>query len=455
LGARLRKLVVDTEPLRIPAYRRIVVGYGVSFIGFQVTAVAVPVQLFAMTGSSLYVGLLGVVQLVPLVSFGLWGGAVADAVDRRLLALVSSLVVWATTLGLLAQALLHSGSVLLIMALMAVQAGAFAIVQPTRGAIVPRLVPTRLVPAANTLNFTVANVATIAGPLFAGVFLGRSSGYTWAYGMDALLFTVGLYATLRLPPLPPLGEISRPGLRSVIDGLRFIAGRPVLLMSFAVDICAMVLAMPRALFPEEADRHFGGPGAVGWLYSAMAVGAVLGGLSSGWIGRVRRQGVALVLAVVAWGVTVALAGLAHSLWLAALLLALAGTADLVSAVYRQTLLQVYAPDELRGRLQGVFIVVVTGGPRLGDARAGIVAAGIGATASWVVGGVACAVVVVVLAVAFPSLLRYAATRQTDADPAAPEAAPEVAPEAAPEAAPGVAPDAVTDAEPTAAEPPRP
>jgi MFS family permease len=339
---------------------------------------------------------------------------VADAADRRLVALLSSLVVWATTLGLLAQALAGLRSVWLILALMAVQAGAFAIVQPTRGAIIPRLVPTDLVPAANTLSFTLGNVATIAGPLLAGVFLGRPSGYVWAYAVDAALFTIGLYATLRLPRLPPLGEIARPGLRSVVDGLRFIAGRSVLMLSFAVDIAAMVLAMPRALFPEVAERRFGGPAAVGWLYAAIAVGAVVGGLSSGWIGRVRRQGLALVAAVVAWGVAVALAGLAPSLWLAVLLLAVAGTADLVSAVYRQTLLQVVAPDEMRGRLQGVFIVVVTGGPRLGDARAGMVAAAVGATASWVAGGVACAVLVTILAIAFPALRRYtAATRVAD------------------------------------------
>jgi MFS family permease len=407
-------VAVDTAPLRIPAYRRILVGYSVSFVGFQVTAVAVPVQLYAITGSSFYIGVLGLVQIVPLIGFGLWGGAVADAADRRLVALLSSLVVWATTLGLLAQALAGLRSVWLILALMAVQAGAFAIVQPTRGAIIPRLVPTDLVPAANTLSFTLGNVATIAGPLLAGFFLGRPSGYVWAYAVDAALFTIGLYATLRLPRLPPLGGIARPGLRSVADGLRFIAGRSVLMLSFAVDIAAMVLAMPRALFPEVAERRFGGPAAVGWLYAAIAVGAVVGGLSSGWIGRVRRQGLALVAAVVAWGVAVALAGLAPSLWLAVLLLAVAGTADLVSAVYRQTLLQVVAPDEMRGRLQGVFIVVVTGGPRLGDARAGMVAAAVGATASWVAGGVACAVLVTILAIAFPALRRYtAATRVAD------------------------------------------
>src|SRR5262249_2482565 len=186
---------------------------------------------------------------------------------------------------------------------------------------------------------------------------------------------------------------SGPGLGGGVAGWRSLGGRPVLLMSFAVDIAAMVLAMPRALFPEVAERRFGGPGAVGWLYAAIAAGAVLGGLSSGWIGRVRRQGLALPRAVGAWGLTVAAAGLAGSLWLAVLLLAAAGAADLVSAVYRQTLLQVYAPDQLRGRLQGMFIVVVTGGPRLGDARAGMLAAAVGATASWVAGGLACAALV--------------------------------------------------------------
>jgi MFS family permease len=404
---RLGRLAVDVQPLRIPAYRRIFVGYGVSFVGFQVTAVAVPVQLFAVTGSSVYVGVLGLVQLVPLVGFGLWGGAVADAADRRLVALVSSLVVWAVTLGLLAQALAHLDNVPLILALMAVQSAAFAIVQPTRGAIVPRLVPAELVPAANTLSFTMSNVATVAGPLLAAVFVGRPSGYSWAYAADALLFTVGLYATTRLPRLPPRDTATaRPGLRSVAAGLRYITGRPVLLLSFAVDIAAMVLAMPRALFPEVAARRFGGGGAVGWLYAAIAVGAVLGGLSSGWIGRVRRQGRALLAAVVGWGLAVAAAGLAPSLWLAVLLLAVAGAFDLVSAVYRQTILQVYAPDELRGRLQGVFVVVVAGGPRLGDARAGLVAGAVGATASWVAGGVACATLVTALGLAVPALRRY-------------------------------------------------
>jgi MFS family permease len=209
---------------------------------------------------------------------------------------------------------------------------------------------------------------------------------------------------MRLPPLPPIGHTTAPGLRSVVDGLAFIATRPVLLLSFAVDIAAMVLAMPRALFPETAAQ-LGGRGAVGWLYAAIAIGAVLAGLSSGWIGRVRRQGVALVAAVIAWGLAVAAAGLARSLWPMVLLLAVAGAADLVSAVYRQTILQTYAPDEMRGRMQGVFIVVVAGGPRLGDLRAGATAAAFGVTVSWV-GGALLATVLVSLALLVPSLRRY-------------------------------------------------
>jgi MFS family permease len=226
--------------------------------------------------------------------------------------------------------------------------------------------------------------------------------------VDATLFTVGLYAAVRLPAVPPTVQIGRPGLRSVVEGLRFIAGRPVLLMSFVVDLCAMVFAMPRALFPQVAEQRFGGEGAVGWLVAAIAGGAVVAGLASGWVGRVHRQGIALIAAVALWGLAVAGAGLAHSVPLVIALLALAGAADLVSGVYRQTILQVYAPDEMRGRLQGVFTVVVAGGPRLGDLRAGATAAVAGVTVSWVGGGIACVVAVLLLAVAVPSLARYTA-----------------------------------------------
>jgi MFS family permease len=402
----LRRVAVDTRPLAYPAYRRTWLGNGVAAIGFQVTAVTVPVQMYAITRSPAWNGWLGLAGLVPLVVFALWGGAISDAFDRRLTLLASSLFTWLVTLVLLAQALLGVRSPVLLLVLTGLQAVGFALVSPTRGAIVPRLVPEGLVPAANTLNFTVGSVAAVAGPLFAGVVLGTGS-YAAAYAVDAVLFTVSLFASFRLPPLPPVGDRrQRPGLRSVLSGLAFIGRTPLLWLSFAADLIANVLAMPRALFPVVAVTRFGGTGSVGWLFSAIAVGAVLGGLFSGWIGRVRRQGVALVAAVGCWGLAVAAAGLTGRLWLAVLLLAVAGAADLVSAVYRQTILQLHAPDELRGRLQGVFTAVVAGGPRLGDVRAGLMAATLGPTLSWVGGGLAAAAVILVLAVAFPALRRY-------------------------------------------------
>lgn len=408
LGPLARRAAIDTRPLRHPAYRRLWMGQAVSWTGFQLTSIAISVQVYDLTRSSLWVGLLGPANLVPLIVFGLWGGAVADVMDRRRLLIAGSLVTWAATLGLLAQALLGVRSVMLIIGLVVVQSVGFAVTSPTRGAVVPRLVPITLVPAANTLNFTASQVATFLGPMMAGVVIGHG-GYAAAYGIDATLFTVGLYAAVRLPALPPLGgegETARAGLRSVAEGLRFLATRPVLLMSFAVDIIAMGVALPRALFPEIAVTRFGGEEAVGWLVAAIAVGGVVGGLMSGWVGRIRRQGVALIAAIVVWGLAVAASGLAGALWLALFFLALGGAADLVSSVFRQTILQVYAPDEMRGRLQGVFTVVVAGGPRLGDLRAGGVAAMAGATASWVGGGLACAVLVVLAGLAVPSLRRY-------------------------------------------------
>ncbi|MER7330551.1 MULTISPECIES: MFS transporter [unclassified Micromonospora] len=413
----LRRFAIDLRPLAVPAYRRMWLGNGIAMFGMQFTAVAVPVEMYALTEDSLWVGLIGIAAFVPLLVFGLWGGAVADARDRRTVLLATSAVLWASTLGLLVQALLGVGSPLLLLVLVAVQSIAFAISSPTRNAILPRLVPLDLVPAASTLNFTTYTAAAVFGPLAAGLIFARwdtEVGLPIAYALDAVLFTVAVWATFRLPAMPPEPDPDgadaprRAGLASIVDGLRYLATTPVLLLSFAIDLIAMVLAMPRALFPEIAEERFGGGAAVGWLYSAIALGAMLGGLTSGWIGRLRRQGLALVAAVVAWGLAVAVAGLAGQLWLMVLLLAVAGAADLVSAVLRQSMLLVYAPDRMRGRLQGVNTVVIAGGPRLGDLRAGAVAAGFGGGVAWVSGGLISAALAVLLAVAFPALLRYRA-----------------------------------------------
>jgi MFS family permease len=404
-GRRWRRVAIDTKPLRHLAYRRMFIGFGVSNFGIQLTVVAVPVEMFQLTRSSFWVGLLGIAGLVPLLIFALWGGAVADAVDRRRLLFASSLLMWSATLGLLVQALLQVGSPGLLLGLVAVQTTAFAISSPTRQAIIPRLVPAGELAAANALSTTAATGAAVAGPLVAGVLLTQY-GVAAAYAIDAVAFTGVLWATIRLPALPPANGNARAGWRDVKDGLAYILGAPLLLLSFAIDIAAMVLAMPRAIFPEVAEERFGDGGTVGWLFAAIALGSMLAGLTSGWIGRVRRQGVALVIAVMTWGLAVAGAGLARQLWLAVLMLAVGGAADMVSSVYRQTILQTYAPDELQGRMQGIFIAVVAGGPRLGDLRAGATAAAFGTTAAWAGGGVAAAVLAGLLAIAFPVLLRY-------------------------------------------------
>ncbi|MFF1615316.1 MFS transporter [Amycolatopsis sp. NPDC058278] len=401
---RLRRVAVDTRPLADPVVRRTFAGQGAAVVGTVVTEVAVPVQIYDLSHSSFDVGLAGLAGLVPILVFGLYGGAVADAVDRRRLYLASSALTWTVTLALLAQALAGIGSVPLILALVAVQSGGFAVSSAVRGAITPALVPPGLVPAANSLSYTASTVGQVLGPLVAGVLLGLPNGFCYAYGADAVLFTAALYATFRLPALPAADPLGRPGLRSVLDGLRFLAGRRVLLMSFLLDIAAMVLAMPTALFPQAAETRW--HGGVGLLYSSIAIGSVLAGLSSGWIGRVRRQGAALAAAVAVWAGAVALAGLAPSLWLAVALLVVAGAADLVSAVYRQTILQTAVPDRMRGRLQGVYTVVVAGGPRLGDLRAGIMASALPLTVAWSGSALTCVVLVMAGAVLVRSFWRY-------------------------------------------------
>lgn len=396
---RLSRLVhdhaIDTRPLAVPVFRRLFVGQSASYVGTALTEVAVPVQVFAISHSSLDVGLVGIAGLVPLLVFGLYGGVVADAVDRRTLYFWASVATWAVTIALLAQTLLAVHSVGLILVLTACQSAGFAIASSVRGAIIPRIVEPGLVPAANTLVYSVGTIADVVGPLLAGLLVVVPHGFAWAYGVDAVLFTTALYSRRRLPRLPPEGGGAPLGLRSVVDGLRFLATRPVLVMSFAVDICAMVLAMPSALFPAVAAARF--HGAVGLLYAAIPLGSVLAALGSAWIGRVRRQGVALSGAVVLWGLAVALSGLATPLWLVTMLLVVAGGADLVSATLRQTIMQTYAPDRMRGRLQGVYTVVVSGGPRLGDLRAGATAVVLSASLSWTLGGIACVVIVAAIA----------------------------------------------------------
>jgi hypothetical protein len=408
-------LLLDLTPLRASAaFRRLWTGSALSGIGTQLATTAIALQVYEMTGSSLSVGLVGVFALVPIVVLGLYGGALVDTHDRRRVALVAGSVLWVGAVLNTVQAALGNTNPWVLYALVAVSNAGFAVVSPARSSIYPRLLPPKLLPAANALNVAAMNAALMVGPLLAGVLIDQS-GYVLTYALDVGLFTFAMWGLARLGPVPPLapgaGAVRRraPGLRSVLDGLRFLTSRPNVRMTFLADFCAMILAHPRALFPAVALVAFGGGAAtVGVLSAAIAVGAMAAMVLSGPLGLVVRQGRAVVLAVVAWGAsvvgfgaTVLMAGRwldpGLALWLAAGCLACAGAADSVSSVFRNTILQSATPDYMRGRLQGVFLVVVAGGPRLGDLVAGAVATAWTEWAAIVTGGLACVVAVLVLA----------------------------------------------------------
>jgi MFS family permease len=407
----LGRLLTDVRPLRASAdYRRLWVGTTVSQLGQQMTAVTIAIQVYALTHSTFAVGLVGLFALVPLIAFGLYGGAFADAFDRRKIALISSFALWTLSLVLVAHALLHLDSVLVLYFVVALQSGFFAVNNPTRGAIIPRLIDKSLLPAANALSMASFNLGFTIGPLL-GAFAIGAGGYAFAYGIDAVTFTAALYALLRLPPIPPEpvegSTPTRPGIRSVVEGLRFLRGARNLRMTFIVDLCAMVLAQPRALFPAVAGSFFsGGVRTVGLLQAAPAIGSLVAFTFSGWVSKVRMQGRAIVIAVIIYGGAVAAFGFARALWLGVAFLALSGAADMVSAAYRSTMLQTAAPDYLRGRLQGVFTVVVAGGPRMGDFVAGSTAALFTPTTALAAGGVACMVGVVLASARERRFLAY-------------------------------------------------
>jgi len=424
----MRRFFADTTPLRSPDFRRLWWANVVTVIGANLTIFAVPVQLYALTGSSAYVGLSGIFAVVPLIVFGLWGGAWADAMDRRLLLIIASVGLALASVLLWLQAALSANNVWLVLGLLALQQAFYAVNSPTRSAAIPRMVPMDQLAAANSLNMTVTQVGAIIGPLLAGVLL-RWVDLSTLYLIDAVCCVLPIWATIRLAPMPPEhtraddAAGSRWGFAAVLDGFRYLSGNRVVLMSFVVDLIAMIFGMPRALFPQMAHQDFGGPveggTAMALLSAAMSVGAVAGGVFSGWLPRVRRQGLAVVAAIVVWGVVMVGFGLSAGrspgiagswMWIALAFLAIGGAADMVSAVFRSTILQEAASDELRGRLQGVFTVVVAGGPRIADAVHGAAAAVVGTTVAAAGGGALVVVGVLVSVMVVPAFLRYRVTR---------------------------------------------
>lgn len=424
---RLSGLVADTRPLRNEHFRRLWLANIITVIGAQLTVVAVPAQIYDITGSSAYVGLTGLFGLVPLVVFGLWGGALADVFDRRTLLLVTTVGLIGTSALFWLQAALGNTDVWLLLGLFSVQQAFFAVNQPTRSAVLPKLLEPELLPAANSLSMTVFQAGAIAGPLVAGVLI-PVLGFDWLYLIDTLTLFATLSAVARLPRLPVETAVTAtPGLRSVIEGFAYLRGHPVLMMSFVVDLIAMVFGMPRALFPEIAHVSFNGPDEGGLvfaaLFAAIPAGAVIGGVFSGWVSRIDRQGYAVIVCIVVWGaamtgfgVAVALADhwMAPMLAVAVLMLVVGGAADMASAAFRTSMLQTAAADAVRGRLQGVFIVVVAGGPRIADVAHGASAAAVGTAAAAAGGGVLVIVGTVVAAIAVPSFVRYRLSRAASA-----------------------------------------
>ncbi|GAA5135621.1 MFS transporter [Pseudonocardia adelaidensis] len=402
------KLLLDARPLRSsPPFRRVWVGNALSTVGGQLAVVAVLQQTWELTGSPVAVGAIGLAQAVPMIVFGLVGGALADAVDRRRLVLVTTLGQMVVA-GLLAvQAFAGVGSLSVLLALVALQSAAGALGAPARRTFAARLLPADQVGAGLALFNLGFQVSMLVGPAIAGVMAARF-GVGACYAVDTLTFLAALYGVVRLPPLPPDGAATRPGVAAVVAGWRFILGRPVLAGAFLTDVIATVLAMPIALFPVVNAERFGGdPQTLGLFLSAIAVGGIVAGLASGTVTRSRRPGLVMLVAAGIWGVALAAFGWAPSAWLALGCLAVAGAADTISVISRGALVQLATPDVYRGRVSAVEDIVGMAGPYLGNFRAGLVAGATTAGFAAVSGGLLCVLGIALVALTTPALRRPA------------------------------------------------
>ncbi len=400
------RLLVDTTPLRVsPDFRRLWIGQAVSTLGLMITAAALPYQVFHETGSSLQVGLLGLAQLGPLLVFSIVGGALSDSHDKR------NLLIGVTAGGLACSSLLALNASLdhpqlwVIYVLGAASSAVLATSYPALRSLLPLLVGEELRTAAFALQSTYGSFGMMAGPAIGGLLIG-AFGLTSAYAVDAATYFVAIVAFAGLAASPPVPGASRASTTSIFEGLRFLRGHSVVMSIFAIDLLAMVFGMPRALFPALAERLGGGPALYGLLLSSVAAGAFIASLFSGWTSRVKHQGRAVLWAVAVWGGAIAIAGLTHVTALVLLMLAIAGGADMVSAVYRSAIAASVTPDELRGRVSGVELAVYAGGPVLGDVEAGVVGGIAGVQFAIVSGGLACIAAAAFFAVKVRSFATY-------------------------------------------------
>lgn len=414
----LRDIFADTRPFKTPAFKRLWLGNVATVIGAQLTVVAVPVQIYQMTGSSGYVGLTGLFGLIPLVIFGLYGGSIADAFDKRIVLICTTIGMCVTTAGFWVLTILGNENIWLLLINFSLQQAFFAVNQPTRTAILRSILPIDQLASATSLNMLLMQTGAIVGPLIAGALIPLI-GFGWLYFLDVASIIPTLWAVWSLPSIKPSGKVMKAGFASVVDGLKYLAGQPVLVMVMVLDLIAMIFGMPRALYPEIAEVNFGGGDAgatmLAFMYSSMAVGAVLGGVLSGWVSRISRQGVAVYWCIIAWGAAVALGGVAIIVspgavtawaWMFIIMMVIGGMADMFSSAVRNAILQQSAAEHVQGRIQGVWIIVVVGGPRLADVLHGWAAEPLGAGWTVLWGGIAVVVLTAICMVAVPKFWKY-------------------------------------------------
>lgn len=413
------RFFADTTPLReSPRFRRLYFGQLLNVLGREFTVVAVPYQVYLMTESTLLVGTLGVAQFLPLLASSVIGGAIVDAIDRRKLLIFSQLTLAVTAVGLAVNAAMERPSLWLLFVLSGLNAALFAIDSPARKAAIPAVLRRDLLPSGFALIQTMTELGHAIGPALAGLLIART-GLPLTYGLEAATFGLAALAMAGVGPLVPEGGGRKVGAASIKEGLRYLRGHRLIQSLFLIDFNAMVFGMPRALFPAIGTGMLGGDATtVGLLYAAPGIGSLIGAVTSGWVGRIRRRGRVVIWAVLVWSAAIALFGVVASLPVAMILLAVAGAADVVSAVFRNTIQQLAVPDALRGRLSGIQTAITAGGPRLGDFESGLVASAVSIRFSVISGGVASAIGTLLIARIYPQLKDYAAQEGTDERPPA-------------------------------------
>ncbi len=405
-GTKKRRVALDLSPLRVsPRFRILFLGHFVAQMGAQATVIVVAWQVKELTGSPAAVGLIGAVELIPLVFLSLFGGALADAADRRKVLVICDTGQLVVAAGLLLNAHLAEPNLPAVYVLAALIAVFSSLGQPSLWAITPRLVGERYYPAASTLESSSYSLAAIIGPTIGGLLIAAGGSAQLAYLFAAVTYVASLASLVMLGPVPPSPGAPQAGLRSIADGFRYLKGKPVLQGTYIVDFIAMVFGMPRALFPFFADE-FGGDQYLGLLYAAPALGALLASVLSGWTVHVRRHGLGVIGSAVVWGLAIFAFGVSPGIWWAVFFLVLAGAADLVSVIFRRTIWATLISDEYRGRLGGIAWANVRTGPVLGDVEAGVMARLTSVRFSAASGGLACVAGAVIAAVLLPTFTRY-------------------------------------------------